>query len=127
MAHLLGFELQRNNTRYNDNCQEAYIANAPGSSPSPNPLNLLALQLSCGLFPAAPPLVYSDKESAANAPQPPRIFQWIPHSPQRSPESKRAPPRNSRIGRTTLHTTLIFTRASKNSSTDSTTTPTPWG
>src|SRR5207245_9424998 len=88
-----GFELQRNNTRYNDNCQEAYIANAPGSSPSPNPLNLLALQLSCGLFPAAPPLVYSDKESAANAPQPPRIFQWIPHSPQRSPESKRAPPR----------------------------------
>jgi len=37
MAHLLGFELQRNNTRYNDNCQEAYIARAPRFLSFPQP------------------------------------------------------------------------------------------
>ncbi|PYU66530.1 MAG: hypothetical protein DMG49_21875 [Acidobacteria bacterium] len=37
-------------------------------------LNLCAFYRRFGQFPAAPPLVYSDNESAATAQRPPRIF-----------------------------------------------------
>src|SRR5260370_25601992 len=46
----------------------------PAPRPSTNPLNLRTLRRPFGQFPAAPPLVYSDKESAATAPRPPTIF-----------------------------------------------------
>src|SRR6267143_6990781 len=61
--------------------------------PSTNSLYLRHLHRSVGQFPAAPPLVYSDKESAATAPRRPRIFQWIPHCLPRRRESQRVPPR----------------------------------
>src|SRR2546425_4395292 len=41
-------------------------------------------------FPAAPPLVYSDSEGLATAPVPPRILEWILHSPRRKRKSPRA-------------------------------------
>src|SRR5260370_39600624 len=41
-------------------------------------------------FPAAPPLVYSDTEGSATAPLPPRILEWILHSPRRKRKSPRA-------------------------------------
>jgi len=66
MAHLLGLGLQIHNTRYNDYCQEAYLWLGPRNLAAiVNSFHLWNLHRPFGQFPAAPPLVYSDIESAA--------------------------------------------------------------